>query len=815
MPVTTTTSISKKKDQPSPRLHHRRQQRQRWQNPFIAQQQRNQQRTRLYSDSRNDDDNGIMDDDDSTNNTTSTSSSLFWPNLNTPRRRAKSNAKRRPHTNTDSTNINGDSKVKEAAVSNQQSQNQEQQEQHPIDFYDELFDSIVKIYATHNRVPNYSMPWQYQHPYTSTSSGFVIDGRRILTNAHSVEYAGQVLVRKRGSSKKYYATIQIVANECDLALLTVEDDSFWYDITDSTDTDELDQEDYDYDDDDEEELDKEEEDDENEEVNDEDDDKDDDDKEDEYDDEANKEDNEDDNYADTDTDTNSEQMIIQPLVFGRLPELQDEVEVLGYPTGGDSLSVTKGVVSRIEGTEYAQCSGSHLLAIQIDAAINGGNSGGPVVDATTGQVVGVAFQSLTEAENIGYVVPITVVLHFLEDIRRNHHEYYSGVTALGMKYARLENTAMRSYLKLPKEQETSQSKKKNRRTKNTKKKNQRPTTSKVGQQPSDSKTTTGTIETSTNSTNHVTNGNGGVMVRSCAPTAPAKHILQTNDVILAVDAIPIASDGNIPFRRNGKERVSFASYIQTKFSTDTIQLTIWRNEKNRDHDNVLPPQEPPQEQLAEHPHQSQPHQIVVDVPLCVSKNLVPSHWNNQSPPYLIVGGLVFSVLSVPYLEENDAWTNYVSDSISYLMNKIYEPLQHPDDQVVILINVLAHPSTLGYDNLYDLHLTSCNNIKVRSLPQLQQLIAEIEQQKCTGIDVNDDVDYLKLEFGSLNGGSDDNHNVVTTESSSSEGGGGTVVILESTSLEETTQEVCDEHSIQKPYYFPPSSSRQTEKNNTT
>ena len=63
--------------------------------------------------------------------------------------------------------------------------------------------------------------------------------------------------------------------------------------------------------------------------------------------------------------------MIKPLEFGLLPELQDEVEVIGYPTGGDSLSITKGVVSRIESTEYVQCSGSHLLAIQIDAAING------------------------------------------------------------------------------------------------------------------------------------------------------------------------------------------------------------------------------------------------------------------------------------------------------------------------------------------------------------------------------------------------------------------------------------------------------------
>ena len=61
------------------------------------------------------------------------------------------------------------------------------------------------------------------------------------------------------------------------------------------------------------------------------------------------------------------------MPLGPLPSLQDEVEVLGYPAGGDSLCVTKGVVSRIEMQEYAQA-GERLLAMQIDAAINPGVS---------------------------------------------------------------------------------------------------------------------------------------------------------------------------------------------------------------------------------------------------------------------------------------------------------------------------------------------------------------------------------------------------------------------------------------------------------
>ena len=74
----------------------------------------------------------------------------------------------------------------------------------------------------------------------------------------------------------------------------------------------------------------------------------------------------------TDTDRNEEDRIESiALELGPLPSLQEEVEVLGYPSGGESLCVTKGVVSRIETQEYAQA-GSRLLAMQIDAAINPG-----------------------------------------------------------------------------------------------------------------------------------------------------------------------------------------------------------------------------------------------------------------------------------------------------------------------------------------------------------------------------------------------------------------------------------------------------------
>ncbi|KIY96346.1 Protease Do-like 10 [Monoraphidium neglectum] len=96
-----------------------------------------------------------------------------------------------------------------------------------------------------------------------------------------------------------------------------------------------------------------------------------------------------------------------PLAMGDVPTLQENVLVIGYPTGGDNTSVTSGVVSRVEVTQYVHAA-SHLMAIQIDAAINPGNSGGPALRGAGGGnvVVGVAFQNLPSADSIGYIIPI-------------------------------------------------------------------------------------------------------------------------------------------------------------------------------------------------------------------------------------------------------------------------------------------------------------------------------------------------------------------------------------------------------------------------
>jgi len=83
------------------------------------------------------------------------------------------------------------------------------------------------------------------------------------------------------------------------------------------------------------------------------------------------------------------------------------VAALGAPLGLEG-SVTQGIVSAVE----REAEGKKYL--QIDAALNEGNSGGPVIDEK-GRVVGVATAVVKEAQNVGFAVPSDAAIAFLQE----------------------------------------------------------------------------------------------------------------------------------------------------------------------------------------------------------------------------------------------------------------------------------------------------------------------------------------------------------------------------------------------------------------
>lgn len=136
---------------------------------------------------------------------------------------------------------------------------------------------------------------------------------------------------------------------------------------------------------------------------------------------------------------------IAPLHFSdELPRLEDEVRAVGYPIGGARLSVTRGIVSRIENTTYSHPRNAAHLTVQVDAAINPGNSGGPVFKGK--EVIGVAFQGLNNANSTGYIIPAPVIKRFLKDIEDGSYDKY---VELGASFYPIQNLGMRRYFKLP------------------------------------------------------------------------------------------------------------------------------------------------------------------------------------------------------------------------------------------------------------------------------------------------------------------------------------------------------------------------------
>ena len=302
-----------------------------------------------------------------------------------------------------------------------------------------IAESLVRIEGT-SQEPDYKTPWSPGEVVSGVGAGFVIDGDRIMTNAHVVSNARFLTVSKEGDPKPYTARVLHIAHDCDLALLKVDNVEFFNGTS--------------------------------------------------------------------------------PLEFGALPEIESVVSVYGYPIGGKRLSVTRGIVSRIDFQTYSHSGMDSHLTIQIDAAINPGNSGGPVMQ--DGKVVGVAFQGYSGdvAQNVGYMIPVPVVERFLKDVEDGKYDRYID---LAISYQNLFNPAARRAL---------------------------------GLEDDDS----------------------GVMVGAVYGGGSSDGILKPGDVLLEIDGYRIASDGSIRLQ-NGV--VPLTEVVERKFRGEKVNLVILRDRKKQ------------------------------------------------------------------------------------------------------------------------------------------------------------------------------------------------------------------------------------------
>ena len=299
---------------------------------------------------------------------------------------------------------------------------------------------MVRISTTAQQ-PDYLVPWNPGNVGSGVGAGFVISGKRIMTNAHVVSNATFITVVKEGDPTPWEARVLHVAHDCDLAILGVYDEKFFEGT--------------------------------------------------------------------------------KPLEFGGIPALESTVSAYGYPIGGDRLSVTTGVVSRIDFQPYSHSEVDSHLAIQIDAAINPGNSGGPVMQ--NGKVVGVAFQGFSGAvaQNVGYMIPTPVVRRFLQDVEDGSYDRYMD---LGATYFPVLNPAKRKALGI--------------------------------EEP-----------------------DRGVIIGSVFDGGPAQEKLQPGDVLLSVDGYKVYADGKIDL---DGERTEMAEIFERKFKGDKVKLELLRDGAKQD-----------------------------------------------------------------------------------------------------------------------------------------------------------------------------------------------------------------------------------------
>lgn len=280
---------------------------------------------------------------------------------------------------------------------------------------------------------NYSTPWAPGIQKLWSGSGFVVEGNKIITNAHVAANGSFIQVKKAGDSEKYIAKIKRISHDIDLAILEVEDKNFFKDI--------------------------------------------------------------------------------KPIALGDTPTVGDEVIVYGFPMGGEEMSLTKGIISRIEMMESVH-SGINILACDMDAAISSGNSGGPVIK--NDKVVGVSFQGIFLKEG-GYIISVELLKTMLEMDEKGKEYKITDIAVEGQSF---ENKGLKSSLNLDKKQK-------------------------------------------------------GIYIFNVSNLSTINKYIKVGDVITKIDEYEIANDGTIEFRPN--ERVCFEYAFNKKSIGDEIDIELIRN----------------------------------------------------------------------------------------------------------------------------------------------------------------------------------------------------------------------------------------------
>lgn len=476
---------------------------------------------------------------------------------------------------------------------------------------------------------SYLSPWAVKPEKTCTGTGFVLPNRLVMTNAHVVDNAMHVEVKKQCESQKYTARLVCIGHDVDLALLQVDREDFW-----------------------------------------------------------------------------TEPEPLKPVewsCYEDYAELYSEVRAVGFPTGGSTICVTKGVVSRIDAQRYvhpylkglngdrnAECEPGLLPIIQIDAAINPGNSGGPAFDSKS-CVAGVASSGMSGAQNIGFIIPARIAKMFLQEYIETGK--WAGFCETGFRTCDLVNEAMRASLRMG-----------DRR---------------------------------------------GARVSAVAPLGAAAGKVKVGDILLAVDDQGVSNEGTIALRLE-KHRVDvpFCMLITQKAKGEQTRLRLFRDG-------------------------SELEEVVTFAPIPPLGLRFDRY--DCSPQYLMLGGLVFSRMTLPLYHEHGnqgrerdlAFSHEVIMSIDKFKDK-------EEREVVILLRGMKHAVNLGYPLSRVKILKTFNGQSIDSLRALEEASAKVLDGP-EGVPVEE---FLRFSFSTDEDGFDS-------------------IVLRAADVRAADAELCESHRIAK------------------
>ncbi|TGJ98261.1 serine protease [Leptospira langatensis] len=228
-----------------------------------------------------------------------------------------------------------------------------------------LLGSVVIVRSDIYPDPTDPLEFGDQDLSRDVGSGFIIAGNKILTNAHVISESKYLKVKHFNSSKYYNAKVEFLGFDCDLALISVDDDEFFAGV--------------------------------------------------------------------------------EPLdIADDSPSLGSNLLMLGYPEGGENLTLENGLVNRIERIRYSFTGLDYRKVIRVGANILPGYSGGPALQ--NGKVAGIIFEVSQVQGSTAYLIPPEVVQHFLKDIQDGK---YDGFPFVGFTFQNGTSEAIKQFLKIP------------------------------------------------------------------------------------------------------------------------------------------------------------------------------------------------------------------------------------------------------------------------------------------------------------------------------------------------------------------------------